>query len=314
MQALQAERVTHQSGSVLSLHEYAEAVSLSVPFRRAEPLGAFDRIAVVNDLVDYLLQEEEPGQNRPRKKPESAGDFRSLLRVLLTVRPPRPLPEEFHASLDGVLEGELRDRGVVDSASLNRLDTVGDSGVALWRGDITTLQVDAIVNAANSALLGCFRPMHACIDNAIHCGAGPRLREDCATIITMQGHEEPTGCAKATRAYDLPSRYILHTVGPIAQGVHNHANAAALARSYQACLDCARELADVRAVAFCCISTGVFGYPKESACLIAVETVRRWIRTHPSTLDLIVFNVFSHEDHALYERVLTSSDVNGAAR
>ena len=95
-----------------------------------------------------------------------------------------------------MLEGELQDRGVVDAASLNRLDKVGDSGVALWRGDITTLQVDAIVNAANSALLGCFRPMHACIDNAIHCGAGPRLREDCATIITMQGHEEPTGCAK----------------------------------------------------------------------------------------------------------------------
>jgi O-acetyl-ADP-ribose deacetylase (regulator of RNase III) len=312
VQALQAERVSHQSGSVLSLHEYAETVSLSVPFRRVEQLGAFERTAVVTDLVDYLLQEER-GQKRPPKGTEPAGDGRALLRGLLTVRPPRPLTDEFHASLDAVLEGELRDRGVVDSASLNRLDTEGDSGLALWRGDITTLRVDAIVNAANSALLGCFRPMHPCIDNAIHCGAGPRLREDCATIIAMQGHEEPTGCAKATRAYDLPSRYILHTVGPIAQGVHNRANADALAQSYEACLDCARELAEVRTIAFCGLSTGVFGYPKEPACRIAVETVRRWIRAHPRSCDLIVFNVFSHEDHAFYERVLTSSDVNGAA-
>jgi O-acetyl-ADP-ribose deacetylase (regulator of RNase III) len=301
----------HRSDSML-LHEYAEAVSLSIPFRPAKPISAAARFSVVTDLVDYLLHEGTPGLHRPAALIEAAEDVRSALQVLLTVRSPGPLQDEFHASLDAVLAGELRDRGVVDAASLSRLNVESPTPLALWRGDITTLQVDAIVNAANSALLGCFRPMHACIDNAIHCGAGPRLRDDCATIINMQGHEEPTGCAKATRAYNLPARYVLHTVGPIAQGVHNRANAHALARCYEACLDCARELEGVRSVAFCGISTGVFGYPKEPACLIAVETVRRWLRAHPDILDLVVFNVFSHEDHRLYELTLTSSSAGGA--
>ena len=299
---------------MLPLREYADAVSLTVPYRRAVPLAAAARTAVVNDLVDYLLQEEPPSQSRSHTATETARDVRSQLRALLTVRPPGELPPDFLTSLAAVLEGELQDRGIVDAASVKPLGKEGETELALWMGDITTLRVDAIVNAANSELLGCFRPMHACIDNAIHCGAGPRLREDCATIIAMQGHEEPTGYAKVTRGYDLPARYVLHTVGPIAQGVHNQMNADALARCYQACLDSAREAADVRAIAFCGISTGVFGYPKEPATLIAVDTVRRWLRDHPDVYDLIVFNVFSHEDHTRYEQALTTFQPRGAAR
>ena len=302
----------HRSSSVLPLLEYTDAVSLTVPYRRAVPLAAAARTAVVNDLVDYLLQEGAPSPSRSHTATETAGDVRSQLRVLLTIRPPGELPTDFLTSLAAVLEGELQDRGVVDATTLDRVGKEGETELALWRGDITRLRVDAIVNAANSALLGCFQPGHACIDNAIHCGAGPRLREDCATIIAMQGHEEPTGYAKVTRAYDLPARYVLHTVGPIAQGVHNQTNAAALARCYRACLDCARECADVRAIAFCGISTGVFAYPKEPATRIAVDTVRRWLRDNPDVCDLVVFNVFSHEDHTLYEQALTSSPPRGA--
>jgi O-acetyl-ADP-ribose deacetylase (regulator of RNase III) len=132
----------------------------------------------------------------------------------------------------------------------------------------------------------------------------PKLREDCATIMALQGHEEPTGFVKATRGYNLPARFVLHTVGPIANGVHDRTNADALARCYESCLDCACALEGVRAIAFCGISTGVFGYPKEPGCLVAVQTVRRWIQANPGVCDRIVFNVFSAEDEALYNRAL----------
>jgi O-acetyl-ADP-ribose deacetylase (regulator of RNase III) len=169
-----------------------------------------------------------------------------------------------------------------------------------------------IVNAANSALLGCFRPLHTCIDNAIHCGAGPRLRDDCATIMALQGHAEPTGHAKVTRGHNLPARYVFHTVGPIANGVHDRTNARALARCYHACLESARELGDVRTIAFCGISTGVFGYPKVPACRIALRAVAQWLQANPYILDLIIFNVFSAEDEAIYERELRSTQLYGA--
>jgi O-acetyl-ADP-ribose deacetylase (regulator of RNase III) len=161
-----------------------------------------------------------------------------------------------------------------------------------------------IVNAANAELLGCFRPGHACIDNAIHAGAGPRLREDCARIIALQGHHEPTGYAKATRAYNLPSRYVLHTVGPIANGSVDNQHQYDLECCYRACLDVAAELQTVRSLAFCGISTGVFGYPKRPAAATAIRTVTAWLKTHPGALDLVVFNVFGDDDRRIYEDAL----------
>ena len=176
----------------------------------------------------------------------------------------------------------------------------GDTRLFLWRGDITTLAVDAIVNAANTDLLGCFRPGHTCIDNAIHSVAGPRLREDCRRIIVHQGHREPTGAAKLTRGYYLPSRFVLHTVGPIVpDGRPTDEQRAELARCYEECLNVAVDVG-LRSIAFCAISTGVFGYPKDEAATVAMATVRVWLARHPDALDHVVFDVFSAADEAAY--------------
>jgi O-acetyl-ADP-ribose deacetylase (regulator of RNase III) len=179
----------------------------------------------------------------------------------------------------------------------------------VWRGDITRLSVDAIVNAANSELLGCFRPGHACIDNAIHSAAGPRLRDDCARIIEIQGHPERTGDAKITRAYHLPSRFVLHTVGPIVAGGRvQPQDERALESSYHSCLELAHSTPSLRTLAFCAISTGVFGYPKDRAAEVAVRTVSRWLREHPGVFDLVVFTVFSDDDEGAYERAVSTRE------
>jgi O-acetyl-ADP-ribose deacetylase (regulator of RNase III) len=181
---------------------------------------------------------------------------------------------------------------------------IGGSVVRIWRGDITRLALDAIVNAANTELLGCFRPGHGCIDNAIHTAAGPRLRDDCATIIDIQGRPEETGGAKITRAYHLPSRFVLHTVGPIvADGRVRPQDVRALAASYRSCLDLARSMRSIRTLAFCGVSTGVFGYPRAQAAEVAVRTVLSWLSDHPGALELIVFNVFSEADLDVYRTV-----------
>jgi len=164
------------------------------------------------------------------------------------------------------------------------------------------------VNAANEQLLGCFQPFHACIDNAIHAAAGPRLREDCARLMAAQGHPEPTGVAKATRGYNLPARYVLHTVGPIVERTLGPQHEEALAASYCACLDLAVAIGDVRTVVFCCISTGVFGFPKRPAARIALRTVGGWLRDRAGALDRVVFNVFGDEDRQVYAALLQEAD------
>ena len=170
----------------------------------------------------------------------------------------------------------------------------------LWRGDITTLEVDAIVNAANSALLGCFSPNHGCIDNAIHTFAGVQLRLACHAIMQAQGHEEPTGTAKITPGFNLPARYVLHTVGPIVSGRLSDTHCDLLASCYESCLKLAAENS-LKSVAFCCISTGVFGFPQKEAARIAVDTVTAFQKEHP--ID-VVFNVFKEADLRLYQALL----------
>jgi O-acetyl-ADP-ribose deacetylase (regulator of RNase III) len=187
------------------------------------------------------------------------------------------------------------------------LSVVAGTPMKVWRGDITRLSVDAIVNAANTSLLGCFHPGHGCIDNAIHSAAGPRLREDCARIIEIQGHPESSGDAKITRAYHLPSRFVLHTVGPIVAGGRAHPDDEhMLVCSYWSCLELAAGTPSIRSLAFCAISTGVFGYPKDGAADVAVRTVSRWLRERPKTLGLIVFCVFSDADERAYDRVMAA--------
>jgi len=174
-------------------------------------------------------------------------------------------------------------------------------------GDITALEVDAIVNAANASLLGGGGVDSPCVDNAIHSAAGPRLREDCHRIMALQGGFEETGTAKITRGYHLPARYVLHTVGPVVDGPLRPPHERALAASYRACLDLAAEVDDLRTIAFCGISTGVFGYPRTPAAHTALDTVADWLDHHPSRFDRVVFNVYGDDDHAAYTRALTES-------
>jgi O-acetyl-ADP-ribose deacetylase (regulator of RNase III) len=177
---------------------------------------------------------------------------------------------------------------------------------SLWVGDITHLKVDAIVNAANSELLGCRQPNHACIDNIIHSAAGPRLRDDCAKIIEKQGTNEPTGNAKVTRGYALSAKYVLHTVGPqLYPGSQpTHLQKEQLKNSYRSCLDTASNVKEIRSIAFCAISTGVFSYPRKQAAKIALSEVAHWLTQHPHRFDKVIFNLYSNADAEIYQELL----------
>ena len=247
-------------------------------------------------LIRSLMREkaEYEGLDIP---PDAPGQ-RRLLRSLMNVRPPAPAGEEFLAVQDAYLRQDLSDRGTVSLADLEPLP----GGLCLWQGDITRLQCGAIVNAANSGMTGCYVPCHACIDNCIHTYAGVELRLACAALMAQQGHEEPTGQAKITKAYNLPCDYVLHTVGPIVSGRVTARDEALLASCYRACLALAAEHG-VESIAFCCISTGVFHFPNRRAAEIAVETVRRWKAETGSEMK-VIFNVFKDIDREIYGRLL----------
>ncbi|MBT3367717.1 MAG: protein-ADP-ribose hydrolase [Nitrospina sp.] len=233
---------------------------------------------------------------------------RNILEKLLVELPPNyGLTDKFHKSLDTLLQAELRQKYLTDADFLPKIGSGPYhelSKSAIWNGDITTLKVDAIVNAANNQLLGCFIPFHGCIDNIIHCAAGPRLRKDCYTIMSLQGEVEATGLAKVTRAYNLPSRYVIHTVGPIVKGKLTELNRSDLRSSYLSCLELSKELKGIRSIAFCSISTGVYGFPFEEAAKIAIDTVNTWFSGNPNGLDYVVFNVFKDSEKLIYERLL----------
>jgi O-acetyl-ADP-ribose deacetylase (regulator of RNase III) len=281
--------------TALPLHDYRDAVALDEPFHPLSPPAPADRLDVLVALALRLLGGDPwvGGLALPR----GPADHRSLLRSLLTVRAPAPLDPELEAVLDAVLGGERRQRPQVDARSL-------PAPIAVWGGDITWLKADAIVNAANDALLGCFQPMHPCVDNAIHAAAGPRLRADCHRIMAAQAAPEPTGTAKITRGYHLPAPFVLHTVGPIVRGEVKPAHETALADAYRSCLDLAAEVDAIRTVAFCGVSTGIFGFPKRPAARIAVEVVRDWLAARPGRLDRVVFTTYTAEDEAAYRKAL----------
>ena len=211
-----------------------------------------------------------------------------------------PAGPDFLSVQDKYLSEEVRRRGVVDSRFLKNVGK--DRRVFLWQGDITRLKADAIVNAANSGLLGCFHPCHSCIDNMIHTYAGVQLRLACNDIIRAQGQEERVGSAKITPGFNLPARYVLHTVGPNITGPLGRKDCRLLAGCYEACLELAVKH-DIQSIAFCCISTGVFHFPQEKAAEIAVETVSRFLE-HDSSLRQVIFNVFTDTDRELYRRIV----------
>ena len=233
---------------------------------------------------------------------------RDLFRALRNVRMPAPVSEEFLRLQDEELQAQLQEKGVVDiindpNTTLNsKLSTLN---FKIWQGDITRLRVDAIVNAANSQMLGCFHPLHKCIDNAIHSAAGVQLREECHQLMLQQGHPEETGTAKITKAYNLPSKYVIHTVGPIIpNGIPTEHQKGQLASCYRSIMTCADENG-LESVAFCCISTGEFRFPNELAAEIAIKTVKDYLLAHPNTsIKHVVFNVFKDMDKEIYQRLL----------
>ena len=247
-------------------------------------------------LIQSLLRENP--EYRDMSIPADANSQRQLLRGLLNIRAPRRSSPDFLQIQDEYLQKETAAKGITDVADLTPLQP----GLYLWQGDITTLKCDAIVNAANSGMTGCYCPNHGCIDNAIHTYAGVQLRLACAEIMDRQGHPEPTGQAKITPAFDLPCRYVLHTVGPIIRGRVTQRDRALLASCYRSCLELAAEKG-LESVAFCCISTGEFHFPNEQAAEIAVQTVKAFLKKQTS-VKKVIFNVFKDMDKALYEKLL----------
>ena len=247
-------------------------------------------------LIRELLKED------PRYKrisvPDSTQEQKDMLRALMNVRMPRAISDEFLAVQDAYLKEAIAEKGITRLEDLTPMD----GELYLWQGDITTLECDAIVNAANSGMLGCFRPLHTCIDNCVHTFSGIQLRLKCAEIMDAQGFEEPTGQAKITPAYNLPSKYVIHTVGPIVDGTLTQEHRGLLASSYRSCLEIAAENG-CESIAFCCISTGVFGFPKQEAAEIAVQTVKDW-KSAKNSVVKVIFNVFGNEDLAIYRNIL----------
>lgn len=256
----------------------------------------------VGRLVSFLA--EERVELAGLAVPDDPAERWALARSLMNMRLPRPVPAAVLEEQDAVLRALIARAGVTDASALT---PVGDGGVdgrlALWRGDITTLAVDAIVNAANSKLLGCFIPGHHCIDNAIHTFAGMQLRLACDELMRAQGHDEPVGRAQVTSAFNLPSRFVVHTVGPqVPTGEPTAAQEEQLASCYRASLDAAAA-AGGASLAFCCISTGEFRFPRERAARIAVGEVRAWL-ARDERIERVVFNVFGDEDERVYREVL----------
>ena len=250
-------------------------------------------------LIQSLLKENP--DYRDMGIPADVNTQRQLLRGLLNIRAPRRSSPDFLQIQDEYLQGETAAKGITDAADLVPMQP----GLYLWQGDITTLKCDAIVNAANSGMTGCYCPNHGCIDNAIHTYAGVQLRLACAELMEQQGYPEPTGQAKITPAFDLPCRYVLHTVGPIINGRVTQRDRALLASCYRSCLELAAEKG-LESVAFCCISTGEFHFPNELAAEIAVQTVKAFLKKQTS-VKKVIFNVFKDMDKKIYERLLRTN-------
>lgn len=248
-------------------------------------------------LIRSLLNERS--EYRDITIPADEQEQKLLLRGLMNVRMPGSIGAEFLKIQDEYLQEETKEKHITKLSDLKPML----EGIYLWQGDITALECDAIVNAANSGMTGCYVPNHRCIDNCIHTFAGVELRLECARIMQVQGFGEPTGKAKITKAYNLPCRYILHTVGPIVTGRLTGKDQELLASCYRSCLELADQ-SGIRSIAFCCISTGEFHFPNQKAAEIAVQTVMEYRRITGSTIE-VIFNVFKDLDKEIYEKLLS---------
>ncbi len=248
-------------------------------------------------LIQKLIKEQ------PRYKdlqiPQDIDEQKRLLRSLMNIRMPKSISDDFLRVQDEYLREEIAAKSITDIADLSHIS----EGLYLWQGDITTLRCDAIVNAANSGMTGCYAPCHCCIDNCIHTYAGVQLRLECARLISEQGHEEETGKAKITSAYNLPCKYVIHTVGPIISDRVTNTDEKLLASCYCSCLELC-EKHGIKSIAFCCISTGEFRFPNDKAAEIAIQTVKNCKEETSSNIE-VIFNVFKDADYKIYRELLT---------
>ena len=251
-----------------------------------------NQITRLQFLINYLIQENKLEIELPT---EQAQLF-SLYRSLVNIREAKTATDKFIMIQNKMLKNEIKRKGIIDSSNFKK-------SMNIWRGDITQLKVDAIVNAANNQMEGCFIPGHNCIDNAIHTFAGVQLRNECHQIMSKQRYLEPTGRAKITNAYNLPCRYIVHTVGPIVHNVLTDEKRFLLAECYRNCLKKA-EVYGLKSIAFCCISTGVFNFPKKEAAQIAINTVSTFLKG--SQIEKVIFNVFKEDDEMIYQQLLNN--------
>ncbi|MBD5429253.1 protein-ADP-ribose hydrolase [Lactobacillus sp.] len=243
-------------------------------------------------LIKHLLAEYKKNDVTI---PKDAYQQELLLRALFNVREPKPIDAEFKKIQDEYLKEENYKKGIVPASDF-------EDGMSVWKGDITRLEVDAIVNAANSGMTGCYLPNHNCIDNAIHTYAGIELRNECNLMMVEQGHPEETGKAKITKAYNLPSKFVIHTVGPIVENEVTQKEKDLLEKSYWNCLSLAASY-NLSSIAFPCISTGVFNFPNKLAAEIAVSTVKKFLAQN-TTIKKVIFDVFKEQDEQFYEKLL----------
>ncbi|SHJ46139.1 protein-ADP-ribose hydrolase [Parasporobacterium paucivorans] len=263
-----------------------------------------------NEKLEWIVKELCIDSGKYKDLKVSRQDRRNIMRSLMNIRMPRPISNEFLEIQDDFLRQESFEKGIV---KLETIPTIWEechsshpfsNKISIWQGDITRLQVDAIVNAANSQMLGCFVPCHGCIDNAIHSSAGIQLREECFRYMNRKknedrNYEEPTGEALLTGAYNLPSRYVLHTVGPIVRNQLNESLKEELRSCYRSCIDLAVKYG-IRSIAFCCISTGEFRFPNVAAADIAIEVIGEKLQEFRDQIDRVIFNVYKEIDLELY--------------
>lgn len=258
-----------------------------------------NRTEIIQRLIEMLENEMPEARESYILSNIDYSDQRKLLRALMNIRPPWPLKSGFLELQDCLLKRERYEEGIVDIDSL--FPSTKDKRLILWQGDITRLSISAIVNAANNTLLGCFIPCHGCIDNAIHSAAGLQLRDECFRLMSKQANREPSGLAKITKAYNLPCKHVIHTVGPIVSGELKTEQENQLKSCYVSCLKLA-EKHDIESVAFCCISTGEYGFPNKIAAKIAVDAVSNYLKK--SRIKHIVFNVFEDIDLKIYQQLI----------
>ena len=281
---------------MLTLSEYKDIIDLVYKPRKRVILTESEKSSICDEMLGTLLEErnEIAAFSYPYKIK------RDLIWGYLNQRLPNPVSERFLEIQDRLFGSETEENGVIDVDSLEYRENI-----ALWKGDITRLNVDAVVNAANNSLLGCFIPHHKCIDNVIHSRAGVQVRLDCSKIMGAQGEAEPAGCAKITLAYNLPSKYIIHTVGPMVGLRVTEEDRRVLRNCYLSSLNLAKEM-KIHTIAFCCISTGIFSFPNDEAAAVAVGAVKNWLLETGYDMR-IIFDVFLDKDLAIYEDVLKNT-------